>query len=146
MTRACVKKCYFSLNNMALQIHMMQRLATRVSRIALSSVGSFRCSASCSLFLSKQCFTSSSLPMNFQKLNRHAIPGDILKWGSLGLCRNSSFATGFTPLKAKPLGSIIDIERGENQSPEDLAAIWDDVNFLTFSIIHIMIEQLYFSM
>lgn len=131
---------------MALQIHMMQRLATRVSRIALSSVGSFRCSASCSLFLSKQCSTSSSLPMNFQKLNRHAIPGDILKWGSLGLCRNSSFATGFTPLKAKPLGSIIDIERAENQSPEDLAAIWDDVNFLTFSIIHIMIEQLYFSM
>lgn len=71
-----------------------------------------------SSFIPKQSFTTS-----FQQ---HAIPGDFLKWGSVGFCRTSSFATGFAPLQHKPLGSIIDIQRVENRSPEDIADVWDD--------------------
>jgi len=38
----------------------------------------------------------------------------------------SQFASGFTPLKPKPLGSIIDVERAKGLSPEHLVAAWDD--------------------
>ncbi|EPS60985.1 hypothetical protein M569_13813, partial [Genlisea aurea] len=37
-----------------------------------------------------------------------------------------SFATGFAPLKPKPLDSIIDVGRAQNKSAQELADIWDD--------------------
>ncbi|XP_022843882.1 uncharacterized protein LOC111367305 isoform X1 [Olea europaea var. sylvestris] len=42
--------------------------------------------------------------------------------------RTSSFATRFTPLQPRPLESIIDIERAQNKSTEELTDIWDDEN------------------
>ncbi|KAL7211720.1 hypothetical protein ACSBR2_014557 [Camellia fascicularis] len=106
---------------------MMQRLSTRVSsRMVLSSVATLFGNAWCSSFLPKQSFSTSSLRGELQKLQKQSIPGDSLKWGSLGFCRTSKFATGFTPLQLKPLDSIIDIERAKTQSAEDLASIWDD--------------------
>ncbi|CAK9152571.1 unnamed protein product [Ilex paraguariensis] len=100
----------------------MQRLATRFSTSLLSSVGN----VSCSYFVPKQTFTTSSLRVNIQKLQERSISGDFLKRACLGFCRTSNFATGFKPLQPKPLESIIDIERAKNKSPEDLSAIWDD--------------------
>ncbi|XP_052202203.1 uncharacterized protein LOC127807973 [Diospyros lotus] len=106
---------------------MMQGLLTKgTSRRALSALGNKFVNASCSSFLQKQYFITSSLHGEVIKCQKQAIPGDFLKWGSLGFCRTSRFATGFTPLQPKPLDSIIDIERANNQSPEDLATIWDD--------------------
>lgn len=64
---------------------------------------------------------------NLNKLRKQEVPGDFVKWGSLGSVRTSKFATGFTPLQAKSLGSIIDIERAKKKSPEELADVWDDV-------------------
>ncbi|PKI72742.1 hypothetical protein CRG98_006827, partial [Punica granatum] len=56
-----------------------------------------------------------------------AVPGDLLKWSSIGSCRGySRFATGFTPLQPKPLDSIVDVERLRNRSAEDIASAWDD--------------------
>lgn len=105
-------------------LQKMYPFVNRVSRVVASSVGSLSGSSSCSLPLTKRCLTCFSRPMDLQKLSE--VRGDFMKWGSLGSCRNSSFASGFTPLKPKPLGSIIDIRRAELQSPEDLADIWDD--------------------
>ncbi|KVH89189.1 ATP11-like protein [Cynara cardunculus var. scolymus] len=103
----------------------MQRLATRVSRWALSSVE--HCSGtSHSSFLIKRPFFTSTVQRAPAIIHQHTIPVDFLKWGSLGSHRFSSFASGFSPLKHKPLESIIDIERAKHQTPEDLAAIWDD--------------------
>ncbi|CAD6251160.1 unnamed protein product [Miscanthus lutarioriparius] len=45
---------------------------------------------------------------------------------SLALMGCHRFASGFTPLKPKPLGSILDIERAKGLSPEHLVAAWDD--------------------
>lgn len=108
------------------QLSIMHWFPNKLSRTASSLVGNFYGGAS---FRTKKCFTCSSRPVDCQTSRKHAIPGVFVKWGLLGSCRNSSFATGFTPLKAKSLGSIIDIGRAEHQSPEDLAAIWDDVIF-----------------
>ncbi|RWW51603.1 hypothetical protein BHE74_00042039 [Ensete ventricosum] len=58
-----------------------------------------------------------------------SFPGDHLKWMSVGCRRGSKFATGFTPLQPKQLGSIIDLERAKNCSPEELVSVWDDVKF-----------------
>ncbi|WOG89775.1 hypothetical protein DCAR_0209014 [Daucus carota subsp. sativus] len=104
----------------------MHRVVNKVSRTALSWVGNFSGSASCSSIFMKNCCACSLLPVDLQNVRKRGIPGDFVKWGLAGSCRNSSFATGFTPLKAKSLGSIIDIGRVEHQSPEDLADIWDD--------------------
>lgn len=95
----------------------MQRLASRVSRTVLSTVTTTRSSRN-SLFIPNQFFATSSIRKNQQLCD--AIPG------SLGFHRNSSFASGFSPLQRKPLDSIIDVERAKNKSPEELAAIWDD--------------------
>ncbi|KAK1321699.1 hypothetical protein QJS10_CPA03g00106 [Acorus calamus] len=55
------------------------------------------------------------------------IPHDFLRWVSRGSSRGlSRFASGFTPLKPKPLDSIIDVKRVMTRSPEDLVSIWDD--------------------
>lgn len=77
---------------------------------------------------SPKCFFSAvSGRASFQKLPKLDIPGDFLKWASLGFCRTSKFATGFTPLQPKPLDSIVDFERVKDRSPEEIASIWDDV-------------------
>ncbi|XP_020089100.1 ATP synthase mitochondrial F1 complex assembly factor 1 [Ananas comosus] len=54
------------------------------------------------------------------------IPCGFVKRASLGCCRGSRFAAGFTPLQPKALGSIIDLGRAENCSPDDLVSVWDD--------------------
>ena len=59
---------------------------------------------------------------------RNCIKSDFLKWASLGSHGFSSFASGFSPLKHKPLESLIDVKRAKLQIPEDLASIWDDVS------------------
>ena len=64
-----------------------------------------------------------------QNPERQSLTGGFLKWGSLGSVRASSFASGFSPLKPKPLDSIIDIQRVKDRSPEDIASAWDDVSF-----------------
>ncbi|KAL1327226.1 hypothetical protein AAHE18_13G286000 [Arachis hypogaea] len=65
-------------------------------------------------------------------MQRPEIPGDIRKWGSVGFCRTSKFASGFTPLQPKPLDSIVDVERLKDRYPDDIASIWDDAS-LSFS-------------
>ena len=40
----------------------------------------------------------------------------------------SQFASGFTPLEPKTLGSILDVQRAKGLSPEHLVAAWDDVS------------------
>lgn len=55
-----------------------------------------------------------------------AIPGNFLKWASLGSVRTSRFATGFAPLEPKPIDSIMDVERAKSKSTEELVSIWDD--------------------
>ncbi|XP_022843883.1 uncharacterized protein LOC111367305 isoform X2 [Olea europaea var. sylvestris] len=49
--------------------------------------------------------------------------------------RTSSFATRFTPLQPRPLESIIDIERAQNKSTEELTDIWDDRDPLTKELL-----------
>ncbi|XP_008784439.2 uncharacterized protein LOC103703378 [Phoenix dactylifera] len=78
-------------------------------------------------------FSSSRKPyyrgggfFSHETLTQEAIPGDFLKWATVGFHRGSRFATGYAPLQAKPLDSIIDIERAKTRSPEDLISIWDD--------------------
>ncbi|KAK1274948.1 hypothetical protein QJS04_geneDACA010971 [Acorus gramineus] len=62
------------------------------------------------------------------------IPHDFLRWVSLGSSRGlSRFASGFTPLKPKPLDSIIDVERVMTRSPEELVSIWDDMPHMLFT-------------
>ncbi|XP_063949595.1 uncharacterized protein LOC108223385 [Daucus carota subsp. sativus] len=56
-----------------------------------------------------------SLQVDLEKCSD--IRGDFMKWGSLGSCRRSSFASGYEPLKEEPLGSIIDIRKAVLQSP-----------------------------
>ena len=111
-------------------LHNMYRIVKRALRVVNSGVGSFSGSSSCSSTLTKRHLTCFAWPVDLQKCND--VRGDFMKWGSLGSCRRSSFASGYEPLKQKPLGSIIDIRRAELQSPEDLADIWDDVISLLY--------------
>ena len=121
----------------------MQRLSTRVSsRRVLTSVAILFGNASSTCVVPKQSFTTSSVQV-LHKLQKHSIPGNLLKWGSLGFCRTSRFANGFTPLQPKPLDSIIDIERAKDQSTEDLATIWDDViSHIFFLYFYIKLNEL----
>uniref|UniRef100_A0A166IQA5 ATP synthase mitochondrial F1 complex assembly factor 1 n=1 Tax=Daucus carota subsp. sativus TaxID=79200 RepID=A0A166IQA5_DAUCS len=109
----------------------MYRIVKRALRVVNSGVGSFSGSSSCSSTLTKRHLTCFAWPVDLQKCND--VRGDFMKWGSLGSCRRSSFASGYEPLKQKPLGSIIDIRRAELQSPEDLADIWDDMPHMIFT-------------
>ncbi|KAF0891391.1 hypothetical protein E2562_009821 [Oryza meyeriana var. granulata] len=54
-----------------------------------------------------------------------AAPAELSRWAAprRGYSR---FASGFTPLQPKPLGSILDVERAKGLSPEHLVAAWDD--------------------
>lgn len=114
---------WFSSSYTFFECFTMQRVSRIIALAApkLLAYPSFTCT------VSKQSFTTSSVRPNFQNLQERAIPGDFLKWGSLGFIRNSRFATGFAPLQPKPLDSIMDFERAKVRSPEDLASIWDDV-------------------
>ncbi|KAF3451394.1 hypothetical protein FNV43_RR07489 [Rhamnella rubrinervis] len=98
----------------------------RVSRIIALSAPTLLHHASSNCVVAKHCLTTLSVRSTIQNLQEKTIPGDFLKWGSLGFCRNSGFATGFSPLQLKPLDSIMDIDRAKDRSPEDLASIWDD--------------------
>ncbi|XVF87388.1 hypothetical protein PTKIN_Ptkin18bG0116100 [Pterospermum kingtungense] len=109
----------------------MQRLTSRITRAAKASSSlktTFlnKAPSSSSSWLPKRGFSAFSLKQHGQNPQKEAIPGDFLRWGSIGFCRTSRFATGFTPLKPKPLDSIMDLDRAKNRSPEDLASIWDD--------------------
>ena len=98
---------------------MLQRLSSRISK-TLNHVPS-------AYVVPKHSFTALSSQPNLQKLQQRVIPGDFVRWVSLGFCRTSSFATGFSPLQHKPLDSIMDIQRVKDRSPEDIASAWDDV-------------------
>ncbi|XP_055805966.1 uncharacterized protein LOC129874670 isoform X1 [Solanum dulcamara] len=106
---------------------MMHHLSSSVSKRILSSVmACYRNSSSFSM-VSRHPYRSSTLQQIVDKSPQNAIPSDFLKWRSLGCIRTSKFASGFTPLKQKPLDSIIDMERAKDKSAEELADIWDDV-------------------
>ncbi|EXB88546.1 ATP synthase mitochondrial F1 complex assembly factor 1 [Morus notabilis] len=97
----------------------------RVSRIVASSASSLLANASAAA--AKHSFTVTlSARQDLQHVAEKSIPGEFVKWGSLGFFRTSRFATGFTPLQPKPLDSIMDIERVKDRSAEDIASIWDD--------------------
>ncbi|PWA79932.1 ATP11 [Artemisia annua] len=101
----------------------MLRVASKLSRRVLSSVesrsGTYHLS-----FRGERSFFTSSVQRAPRTTN--CITSDFLKWASLGSHGFSSFASGFSPLKHKPLESLIDVERAKLQTPEDLASIWDD--------------------
>lgn len=108
----------------------MKHLVTKVSRRAFFSVAALNRNALCSSTVTKHSFsTIPALQRKFENTHKTARPSNYVNPGSLGFCRTLSFATGFTPLKAKPLEEIIDIQRAKNKSPEELADIWDDVSF-----------------
>ncbi|KAL8192039.1 hypothetical protein R6Q57_028160 [Mikania cordata] len=102
----------------------MLRVATRLSRSARSSVechsGTYHFS-----FLKEQSLFSSSVQR--APSIESCISGDFFKPVSHGSHMFSSFASGFSPLKHKPLESLTDTERAKHQTPEDLAAIWVDI-------------------
>ncbi|KAG7959061.1 hypothetical protein I3843_10G053300 [Carya illinoinensis] len=106
----------------------IQRLTSRILRIITSSSVSttLLSHASSACVFPKQLFSALSLQENLQKLKERALQGGFVKWGSLGFCRTSSFATGFTPLQPRPLDSIMDVERMKDRSLEDITSIWDD--------------------
>ncbi|KAE8707563.1 Chloroplast isoform 2 [Hibiscus syriacus] len=115
----------------------MQRLTSRVTATAKvcsllrtilinEAPSSSSSSSSSSSWLPSRCFSTFSVQERAKTPGKVAIPGDLLKWGSLGFCRTLRFASGFKPLEPKPLDSIMDLNRAKNRSPEDLASIWDD--------------------
>ncbi|XP_073135654.1 uncharacterized protein [Henckelia pumila] len=103
-------------------------VASKVARRRLcSSVAALCGNASCSFVSPEHGYTFiSTMGRIFTSMDKPAISGNFLKWGSLGFHRTFSFATGFTPLQLKPLEEIIDIQRAKNKSSEELADIWDD--------------------
>ncbi|KAI3866630.1 hypothetical protein MKW92_027584 [Papaver armeniacum] len=111
---------------------MMNRISSRFSRCLTSSMTALLHFDSSSSSLGRHSYNTFSLQRyvqtsDAQEKPEKMIPGNNMKWGSLGPHRDySNFASGFTPLQQKPLNSIIDIERAKNFSPEDLADIWDD--------------------
>lgn len=118
---------------------MMRSLSSRVSKRILSSVMPCYGNASSFFMVSRQPYRSSTLRQIVYKSQRNAIPCDFLKWGSLGSIRTSKFASGFSPLKPKPLDSIIDMERAKNKSAEELADVWDDVIFQPFFFVILIV-------
>lgn len=101
----------------------MLRVASKLSRRVLSSIESRSGTYHLSCRGERSFFTSS---VQRAPRTRNCITSDFLKWAPLGSHGFSSFASGFTPLKHKPLESLIDVERAKLQTPEDLASIWDD--------------------
>ncbi|URE47103.1 ATP11 protein [Musa troglodytarum] len=100
----------------------MRSLLSRFSRLSRSSASS--------VLRSPLRHPSPPHPLfSLEHPIRESFPGDHLKWMSVGCRRGSKFATGFAPLQPKQLGSIIDLERAKNCSPEELVSVWDDVKF-----------------
>ncbi|KAI3970153.1 hypothetical protein MKW92_036112 [Papaver armeniacum] len=100
---------------------MMNRMSSRFSRCLTSSTTTLLHFDSSSSSLGRHSYNTFSLQ------RYKMIPGNNMKWGSLIPSRDySNFASGFTTLQQKTLSSILDIERGKNFSPENLADIWDD--------------------
>ncbi|CAN4084391.1 unnamed protein product [Withania somnifera] len=124
---------------------MMHHLSSSVSkrRILSSFTAYYRNGSSSFGMVSRQSYRSSTLHQIVDKSPRNAIPSDFLKWRSIGSIRTSKFASGFTPLKQKPLDSIIDIERAKNKSVEELADIWDDYHLGRGHIAASMKTKLY---
>ncbi|MCL7024799.1 hypothetical protein MKW94_021201 [Papaver nudicaule] len=118
---------------------MMHRISSRFSRCLISQMSTqlhFDSSSS----LGRHSFNNFPLQSYVQtadsqeKANK-IIPGNNMKWGSLGPCRDySKFASVITPLQQKPLSSILDIERAKNFSPEDFS------NFFPESFICLMFQ------
>lgn len=126
----------------------MQRLSSRILRTlpSFSSSTALSSHASSTITVKKQSFSALSLQPNLQKLQEGVIPGDLVKWGSLGCYRTSSFATGFTPLQRKPLDSIMDVERVKDRSPDDITSIWDDYHLGRGHVGASMTAKLYYLM
>ncbi|XP_058752760.1 uncharacterized protein LOC131625937 [Vicia villosa] len=71
-------------------------------------------------------FSTLSIGPAARKLHQSQSPYDFMKWCSFGFRRMSRFASGFNPLREKPLDSIVDIHRLKDRYPDDIASIWDD--------------------
>ncbi|KAI5414334.1 hypothetical protein KIW84_040006, partial [Lathyrus oleraceus] len=71
-------------------------------------------------------FSTVSIGATARKLHESEFRYDLMKWGSIGFRRMSRFASGFSPLREKPLDSIVDIHRLKDRYPDDIASIWDD--------------------
>ncbi|CAH8264668.1 unnamed protein product [Arabidopsis lyrata] len=118
-------------------------------RIVVGSISSLAkdkfSSSSSSSSSSRQIFTacSSSLQRDVSSKLSEGLPGNHIKWASLGSVRNSRFASGFTPLQPKPLDSIMDLARAKTKSPEELTSIWDDYHLGRGHIGITMKAQLY---
>lgn len=117
---------------------MMHHLVSKATRRVLSSVGrTLYHNASCSSIVTKRYFSMiPTLQRKFDNMQKIPVHSNLLKWGSLGFCKNLSFATGFAPLKEKPLETIIDVERAKAKSPDELADIWDDVCYFRPNYYH----------
>ncbi|GAA0146568.1 chaperone [Lithospermum erythrorhizon] len=118
-------------------------MLTRVSRRVLS-MATLRYLDGLSSSLVGRC-ALSTLPLvkNPEKLKKREMPFDMVKWRSLGCVRTSKFASGFTPLKLKSLGSIMDVERAKTKSPKELADVWDDFHLGRGHIGTTMSSKLY---
>lgn len=119
----------------------MRRFSVRGSKSIISSAANLLSRDASSSIIPKHSF--GTLQTTVRKF-KEVVPGDLLKWGSLGFCRTSSFSTGFTPLQPKPLNSIMDYERSKDRSAEDIASIWDDFHLGRGHIGVSMNAKLYF--
>ncbi|KAL1209919.1 hypothetical protein V5N11_020485 [Cardamine amara subsp. amara] len=96
----------------------LRRILNSISSLATEKLISSSSSSSYfSRLQSRQIFTSSSQRNAASKLSE-ALPGNHIKWSSLGSVRNSRFASGFTPLQPKLFDSIMDLESAKTKSPE----------------------------
>ncbi|KAF8101007.1 hypothetical protein N665_0212s0047 [Sinapis alba] len=122
----------------------LRRILGSISSLSTENLSSSSSSYS-SRFPSRQIFTarSSSPQRNAGSNPSEALPGNHIKWASLGSVRTSRFASGFTPLQPKPLDSIMDLERAKTKSPEELTSIWDDYHLGRGHIGITMKAQLY---
>ncbi|CAM8935039.1 hypothetical protein QQ045_012527 [Rhodiola kirilowii] len=121
----------------------MRRLLSKVSRGVIPSASSLSYDATRAPFVKKQHFSSFIMPTASQKRWNECVPCDFLRWSLIGSVRTSKFASGFTPLQLKPLGSIIDIDRVKDRSPEDIVSAWDDYHLGRGHIGLSMKAQLY---
>ncbi|CAM8903445.1 unnamed protein product [Rhodiola kirilowii] len=121
----------------------MQRLLGKVSRDGILAASTLIHNSTCGLYVPKKQFGTFLMHSLSQKQQKEFVPSDFLRWGSIGFFRTSKFASGFTPLQLKPLGSIIDIERVKERSPEDIISAWDDYHLGRGHIGTSMKAQLY---
>lgn len=120
----------FPENLVIFEFHRIPTMKLRRILGSISSLATNKLSSSSSSSSSyRQIFTARSSSLHRDAGTKHfeALPGNHIKWASLGSVRNSQFASGFTPLQQKPLDSIMDLERAKTKSPEELTSIWDDV-------------------